>query len=230
MKTANFWHLIKRCVLGIMVVTIVLSLAACGTTGGSTTPNASSSTIPSASSSANEQSPNPSTEPSSNSEERPQGGEVVNVVSGFNGFFAPKSQTTAMDVCWPALESLGYQTSDGVWHPRLATSWDIDNSAYTVTLHIREGVKFHNGDTFDAKDVAWTLNARNDYKTASNIGNPASIEATDDYTVVVTYNNFSLDYLNWLLPQFMYSKETFDEKGEEYMMNNIIGTGPYAMS
>jgi hypothetical protein len=82
MKTANFWHLIKRCVLGIMVVTSFYPSQLAVTPAGSTTPNASSSTIPSASSSANEQSPNPSTDPSSNSERAPQGGEVVNVVSG----------------------------------------------------------------------------------------------------------------------------------------------------
>lgn len=220
MKNTNFRQFLKHCVLGVTILAMVLAFAGCGQKGSTATPNSTNNNS------------KMSTAGSANyveGAERAKGGEVVNVVNSFNGFFAPKSQTTAMDVCWPALETLGYQTSDGVWKPKLAESWEIDNDKFTVTLHLRKGVKFHNGDTFDAKDVEWTLNVRNNYGTASNIGSPASVKATDDYTVVVTYKTFSLDYLNWLLPQFMYSKETFDQKGENWMINNIVGTGPYKM-
>lgn len=162
--------------------------------------------------------------------ERTQGGELNNVTSMFTGFFQPQSQTTAMEVCWPALESLAYQTADGEWHPRLAESWEVDReNAHTVTIHLKQGISFDNGDPFDADDVVFTYMSRFDYGTQSNIGAPASVEKVDDYTVVVTYDAFSLDYESWLLPQFMYSKETFDEKGEDWMINNIVGTGPYKM-
>ncbi len=220
MKNTNFRHFLKHCVLGITIFALVLAFAGCGQKGSVSTPSGTHTDSKiSGTGSANYV----------EGAERTKGGEVVNVVTAFNGFFAPKSQTTAMDVCWPALETLGYQTADGVWKPKLAESWEIDSDKFTVTLHIRKGVKFHNGDTFDAKDVEWTLSVRNTYGTASNIGSPVSIKATDDYTVVVTYKSFSLDYLNWLLPQFMYSKDTFDEKGENWVINNIVGTGPYKM-
>ncbi len=203
MKNTNFRHLLKHCVLGVTMLALVLAFAGCGSKGNTPAPSASGT----------------STGPQ-------KGGEVVNVVASFQGFFAPKSQTTAMDVCWPALESLGYKVGD-TWKPKLAESWKIDSEKFTVTLNIKKGVKFDNGDTFNANDVAWSLDVRNKYGTASNIGSPVSIKATDDNTVVVTYKSFSLNYLDWLLPQFMYSKETFDQKGENWMINNVVGTGPY---
>ena len=62
-----------------------------------------------------------------------------------------------METCWPALESLGYQTDiNEPWQPKLAESWDIDYDALTVTLHLKQGITFHNGDPFNADDVVFT--------------------------------------------------------------------------
>lgn len=219
----------KRILAIFLVLCMMLSMAACGE-------KAPASTEAPAVGATNAETPADTTPPETSSafeevtDSIPLGGEVINVANnGFNGFFAPKSQTTAVETCWPALETLAYLDHNQEWQPGLATSWEIDNEALTVTLHLREGVTFHNGDPFNSEDAAWSLNVRNEFGTASNIGNPVSIEAVDDYTVVVTYETFSLDYLNWLLPQFMYSKQAYDEHDADWMMNNIVGTGPYIM-
>ena len=202
---------LKRLVSGTMALAMLLTLAACG---DSNQPGANTGN-PAASDPASQAS-DPAVENTGSGSERTTGGSLTLVTSMFNGFFQPKSQTTAMETCWPALESLGYQTDiNEPWQPKLAESWDIDYDALTVTLHLKQGITFHNGDPFNADDVVFTLEAHNNYGTQSNIGSPVSVEKVDDYTVVVTYGEFSLNYESWLLPRFMYSKETFDEKGEE---------------
>ena len=48
----------------------------------------------------------------------------------------------------------------------LATSWEwIDDT--TLELNLREGVKFHNGEEFDADDVVYTVNFVSNRRTAS---------------------------------------------------------------
>ncbi|MCG6450891.1 ABC transporter substrate-binding protein, partial [Vibrio parahaemolyticus] len=47
-------------------------------------------------------------------------------------------------------------TQDLDFEPRLATSWErLDDK--TVRFHLREGVKFHSGNTMTADDVVWTF-------------------------------------------------------------------------
>ena len=38
-------------------------------------------------------------------------------------------------------------------YPDLAESWDIADDLMTYTFHLREGVKWHDGEAFTAKDV-----------------------------------------------------------------------------
>ena len=37
--------------------------------------------------------------------------------------------------------------------PGLAESWDYDEDTYTYTFHIRDGIKWHDGEPFTADDV-----------------------------------------------------------------------------
>src|SRR5262245_53294583 len=42
--------------------------------------------------------------------------------------------------------------------PSLADRWTISKDGKTYTFHLRPGIKFSNGQTVTAEDVAWTMN------------------------------------------------------------------------
>ena len=76
-------------------------------------------------------------------------------------------------------------TKDVKFEPRLATDWErIDDTTMRFTL--RDGVTFHTGNDFTAKDVVWTierLKRRADFKA---IFDPiASAKAIDEHTVEI---------------------------------------------
>ena len=54
-------------------------------------------------------------------------------------------------------EGLTRFAADGSIVPALAESWDISEDGLTYTFHLHTGVKFHDGTTFDAEDVKFSL-------------------------------------------------------------------------
>ncbi len=76
-----------------------------------------------------------------------------------------------------------YNWADGTWRNFLAESWEIDNDAATLTIYLKKGIKWSNGDEFNAEDVIATFNCRRLVKgTVWRF--LESVTAKDDYTVV----------------------------------------------
>ena len=74
--------------------------------------------------------------------------------------------------------------------PELAESFEYVSPTELV-IKIRQGVKFHNGDTLTSKDVAFSINRMLD-KPASRVMIDAitKVEIIDDYTVKIITINF----------------------------------------
>ncbi len=72
--------------------------------------------------------------------------------------------------------------------PSLAESWEFSDDGLTLTFHLRQGVKFHNGADFTSEDVKATFARILDEATGAsaraNYLSIASIDTPDDYTVV----------------------------------------------
>jgi peptide/nickel transport system substrate-binding protein len=71
--------------------------------------------------------------------------------------------------------------------PSLASSWDVSSDALTYTFHLRDNLKFSNGDTLKSSDVVWSLQqtVTKKYVDSNLLSGLSGVTATDDSTVVV---------------------------------------------
>jgi len=74
--------------------------------------------------------------------------------------------------------------------PDLAESWDVSKDGTSITFHLRNDAKFHDGHPVTSKDVKFTIDATLDPKTAARSYSDVaaiikSADIIDDYTVRV---------------------------------------------
>lgn len=115
--------------------------------------------------------------------------------------------------------------------PELATEWKASDDGLTWTFKLRQGVKFHSGKDFTAKDVVYTFQRLIDPKTASAAAStlaflkPEGIKAVDDHTV-----SFTTDKPVGILPILITTKFTLiipDGTTSETLKTKGDGTGPF---
>jgi peptide/nickel transport system substrate-binding protein len=116
--------------------------------------------------------------------------------------------------------------------PGLATSWrNVDDTTWEVKL--RQGVKFHDGTPFTARDVKASFDRVLDpEKKLTARGNHAkikSVEVVDDATVRFKTDGPYPLFVERMTALVMQSDKVIREKGHEWMQENPIGTGPYKL-
>lgn len=157
----------------------------------------------------------------------------------------------------PMIERLFWPKPDGTIEPLLATGYDVSEDGLVYTLHLREGVKWHDGEPFTAEDVAYSLEARlnpnlrplNESRQgrtvidllAYNRGEADAIsgmEIIDEYTIQFTLESpdAGLPHL-WFAGEFpeIVPKHILETLAQDELMNgtaaywytDAVGTGPY---
>ena len=127
----------------------------------------------------------------------------------------------------PVYESLFEKAPDGKNVPLLATGYKIDGLNVTITL--REGVTFSNGEAFNAEVAAANINRGVQLAIIEGLKTVDSAEATGDYTFVIKLKEPDpaiIDSLcftgGMMLAPAAMADPTIDR--------NPIGTGPYVHS
>lgn len=124
-------------------------------------------------------------------------------------------------------EGLTRLTSDGTVEPMLAESWEIEDNGTTYIFHLKQGVKFHNGEELKASDVVFSYNyAKESPFTASFGALFDTVEAVDDYTVKVGLAAPFAPFLSSVAGAMIHNEKAVNDAGDDYGLNPV-GTGPF---
>lgn len=143
----------------------------------------------------------------------------------------------------PVLEHLcEWGPEGGTLVPVLATSWDSDHTANTITWHLRQGVKFTDGELFNAESLRWNVQFNIDHLSGTSTNLIDSLEIKDDSTLIMHMKSFDWQTIQNLgLTQPISPKSYLtaggtipsgsdDEKSKEWARANAVGTGPFTVS
>jgi len=133
-------------------------------------------------------------------------------------------------VLYNVLETLTKIESDGSIKPLLAQSWTVTPDNKTWAFKLRTGVKFHNGEPFNAVTVKFAFeravapgSVNKDKAVFANIVNIAS---TDEHTVILTLKNPNPEFL------FQLGQTTasiVEPKSAATNNTQPVGTGPFRL-
>jgi peptide/nickel transport system substrate-binding protein len=115
--------------------------------------------------------------------------------------------------------------------PELATSWELSDDGLSITMKLREGVKFHTGREFTADDVLFTIQAMQRDDVSSQLKHVAlaidDMSADDDHTVTLHLAHPVSNLFDLFEVMPIVDSETFDDllAGKQ-----IVGTGPFKVA
>lgn len=132
-------------------------------------------------------------------------------------------------VLYNVFETLTKINADGKVTPLLAESWEVSPDLRTYTFKLRKGVKFQNGEPFNAQAVKFSFDraggeksTNKDKRTFANL----STQVADEYTVVLINKEIDPD-LPFLLGQP--TAVIFEPKSADNNATQPVGTGPYTL-
>ena len=121
---------------------------------------------------------------------------------------------------------------DGEVKGNLAESYSFNEDGTVMTLTLRQGITFHDGTPFNAEAVKKNLDfmhSNPQYMACPGIYDIESVEATDEYTVTITYPHpyygYAYDFC-WPDVGGMQSPNQIVE-GDFQTVQGYAGTGPY---
>ena len=127
-----------------------------------------------------------------------------------------------------AYESLTYYDESGKIIPKLATSWKSDSKEPSITWTLRQGVKFADGEPFNAAAVKTNIEEYQKCKR-NETANIDSCEVIDDYTIKMklkSWNSSTAEGIGF----FVYYMSPKAMKDVDKLRTSSCGTGPFQVS
>jgi peptide/nickel transport system substrate-binding protein len=147
---------------------------------------------------------------------------------------AQQTTTTVQNVIDYGLQTLVAFDTQGKIEPLLATSWSTSKDGLTLTFHLRQGVKFHDGTPFNADAVVFCLDRLISGKVRVPIGagfkSMKSIEAVNPTTVAIHLKHPDpnlLPNLSTTIASIFSPTSATKDGNTPTNIVHPVGTGPY---
>ena len=173
----------------------------------------------------------PEEEPAAPAEEGPSGTLRVAVdrdVENLDPNFA--KQIIAETFSQAVFDSLITFSYEGDFIPLLASEFAFTSDT-TLEFWLREGITFHNGETFDARSVTTSVARMQDEDEGShlirNFASIVEVEVVDDYHVIMHLSGPDAQLLHALTRLPMVPPDHYAAVGQAEFAQNPIGSGPF---
>lgn len=158
-----------------------------------------------------------------------KGGEItVGIAQDLDDSLDPHQTVAAgtREVLFNIFEGLVKPNSDGEMIPAVAEKYELSEDGTTYTFTLREGVKFHNGQTVTAEDVVYSINRcaavpeGREKPLVAAFSAVKSVEALDEKTVAVTIAQRDLEFISYMTTAIIPA----DYENQD---TAPVGTGPF---
>ena len=158
-----------------------------------------------------------------------KGGEItVGIAQDLDDSLDPPQTVAAgtREVLFNIFEGLVKPNSDGEMIPAVAEKYTLSEDGTTYTFTLREGVKFHNGQTVTAEDVVYSINRcaavpeGQEKPLVAAFSAVKSVEALDEKTVAVTIAQRDLEFISYMTAAIIPA----DYENQD---TAPVGTGPF---
>lgn len=118
--------------------------------------------------------------------------------------------------------------------PSLAKEWSVSEDGRTYTFVLNEGIKFHDGEPFNAEAVKAVYDrglAHPELTLKRTIKDWESVTVDSEYQVSITLNEPNNTFINKITQLRMVSPKAMAmENASDYLAKNSAGTGAYVLS
>lgn len=158
-----------------------------------------------------------------------KGGEItVGIAQDLDDSLDPHQTVAAgtREVLFNIFEGLVKPNSDGEMIPAVAEKYTLSEDGTTYTFTLREGVKFHNGQTVTAEDVVYSINRcaavpeGQEKPLVAAFSAVKSVGALDEKTVAVTIAQRDLEFISYMTAAIIPA----DYENQD---TAPVGTGPF---
>jgi peptide/nickel transport system substrate-binding protein len=157
---------------------------------------------------------------------------TVGLIADIQSWAAASSQFGNLNLPYQAVyDTLLTATPTGALKPNVATKFVYDKAGTTLTLTIKQGIKYTDGTALDAANVVKNLNAfkAGDSPDASNVASMVSATAKGKDTVIIKLKDVDPAFVNYLARNAGLL-ESSKEIGAKDAKTNPVGSGPYVLN